>query len=40
LKLPTAPAAGLAVVMLAAGIFADRRLPGAIKALIKAKSAT
>jgi len=40
LDLPVAPAAGLAVVMLAGGIFADRRLPGAIRALIKAKSAT
>lgn len=40
LNLQLLPAAGLAVAMLAAGAFADRRLPGAIKALIEAKSAT
>lgn len=40
LKLQPGPAAGLAAVMLAAGMVVDRRLPGSIAALIKAKSAT
>ena len=40
LDLQLLPAAGLAAAMLAVGIIADRRLPGAIKALIEAKSAT
>ncbi|MEK7266441.1 MAG: oligosaccharide flippase family protein [Pseudomonadota bacterium] len=40
LNLQPLPAAGIAVAMLATGVFADRRLPGAINALIEAKSAT
>ncbi len=40
LDLDVLVAGGLALAMLAAGIAADRRLPGAVKALMRAKSAT